>query len=171
MDDLPPLKPFFRRDSWGRYEVWPDPRAIAFGRSLRRARLMAGMTQQHLSVKSGVSQSVISRFERGLAPGMSTERLIIISDVLGLRMPLGFCPHDHDCPWPRLMPEAYDHPPVQPRKIGLPVIPKPKHRRGTEIYTRWARARNTDAQREGETDAELINRIAAEVDAERAHSA
>jgi len=39
---------------------------------------MAGLSQEQLSYKSGVSQSVISRFERGLAPGMTTERLMAV---------------------------------------------------------------------------------------------
>jgi DNA-binding XRE family transcriptional regulator len=42
-----------------------DRRLIRFGLNLKRARQIAGMTQQRLAELSGVSQSVISRAERG----------------------------------------------------------------------------------------------------------
>ena len=48
------------RNIWEEHEVWPDPRVIALGRSFKRARLMAGMSQQQLAAKAQISQSVIS---------------------------------------------------------------------------------------------------------------
>jgi DNA-binding XRE family transcriptional regulator len=96
----PPMKPF-TRDVFNRYAIWPEPLAVALGGLVRRARLYAGLSQQQVAARSGVSQSVISRFERGLAPGMSVERLIRIADAIGPSLPLGFCPHDHVCAWPR----------------------------------------------------------------------
>jgi transcriptional regulator with XRE-family HTH domain len=132
---------------------------------------MASYSQQRLADKTGVSQSVISRFERGLAPGMSSERLIAICDVLGRAMPMGFCPHseEHSCRWPPILPVGYEHPPVPPRKIGLPVIDKPKrHRLGTEIMVRLGRELRNRRADDAEDVNETIVRIAAEVTAERA---
>jgi transcriptional regulator with XRE-family HTH domain len=166
-----PSKPMQKRDMWGQYQVWPDPRAIALGRSLRRARLMAGLSQLQLSFRSGVSQSVISRFERGLAPGMTTERLMMLSDVLGVRMPLGFCPHDHQpCLWPRIEPVGYDHPPAEPRTFTLD-IQKPKHRREGEIARGVMRAYAADPLRDPGAHSELLARVTREVDEERSRSA
>lgn len=48
-----------------------------------------------------MSQSTISRLERGLVPGLATWKLVKIGFVLGVRLPLAFCPHDHDCAWPK----------------------------------------------------------------------
>jgi transcriptional regulator with XRE-family HTH domain len=53
-----------------------------------------------LAELAGVSQSAISRLERGLTPGMSVERLIRIASAIGLSFPFGFCPHDHRCAYP-----------------------------------------------------------------------
>src|SRR5262245_9957273 len=105
-DDLVthPRRPMFKRNMFGKYEVWPDPYAIALGRSFRRCRLLAGLSQDQVEAESGISQSVISRFERGLAPGMTTERLIRIASVVGNWFPFGFCPHSHRCAWPVIEP-------------------------------------------------------------------
>ena len=139
--------PFFKRDSWGRYEVRPDPRAIAFGDCVRRARRMAGCSQQRLADVSGISQSVISRLERGKAPGVSLERLIVLCDTLGRYMPLGFCPHEHECSWPRIMPVAYDHPAPRDFRGTLPIVDKPVHRAGTSFYNHVAGQRSLDRKR------------------------
>lgn len=72
---------------------------LAFGRDIRRGRQIAGISQQKLAVLSGVSQSVISRLERGRAPRFSLERLLMLHRVLGNALPLGACPHDHHCVW------------------------------------------------------------------------
>jgi DNA-binding Xre family transcriptional regulator len=71
----------------------------AFGAFVRRARHCAGMTQQQLADRSGVSQSVISRLERGLAANIRLTRLLAIQAALGGCLPLGVCPHDHQCIW------------------------------------------------------------------------
>jgi hypothetical protein len=52
-----------------------------------------------LGAAAGVSQSMISRAERGLAPSMTLGAIVRIGRVLGRAMPLGLCPHAHDCPW------------------------------------------------------------------------
>jgi transcriptional regulator with XRE-family HTH domain len=73
-----------------------------FGAELRRCRHRCGLTQDRLAGLSGVSQSTISRLERGRAPYASLHLIIRLSDVMEPRMPLGFCPHDHRCGWDRL---------------------------------------------------------------------
>src|SRR5215218_120626 len=72
---------------------------VRFGRTLRRARQIAGLSQQRLADLSGVSQSVISRLERARAPMVGLERLLLLERVLGTAWPLGDCPHDHTCVW------------------------------------------------------------------------
>jgi DNA-binding XRE family transcriptional regulator len=86
--------------------VWNSPRdgyslerLLAFGRNIRRARRCAGYSQQRLSDLSGVSQTVISRLERGRAPRLGLERILALHEVLGGCLPLGTCPHDHSCIW------------------------------------------------------------------------
>ena len=58
------------------------------------------MSQRRVAELSGVSQSLISRFERGRNPGMATHRIFAIAMALGPRFPFGCCPHDHVCKWP-----------------------------------------------------------------------
>jgi hypothetical protein len=78
----------------------PETAGISLlGRYIRRSRLLAGLTQQQLADKSGVSQSMVSRAERGLAPAMATVRLIRMVQPLARFFPLGVCPHDHNCSW------------------------------------------------------------------------
>src|SRR5689334_11952059 len=61
----------------------PDTIGVALiGRYIRRSRLLAGYTQQHLADKAGVSQSMVSRAERGLAPRMATAKLVRIVQPL-----------------------------------------------------------------------------------------
>jgi transcriptional regulator with XRE-family HTH domain len=72
---------------------------IRFGRNLRRARQIAGISQQRLADLSGISQSVISRLERAKAPMVGLERLLMLERVLGSAWPFGECPHDHSCVW------------------------------------------------------------------------
>ena len=79
-------------------------RLVAFGRNLRRARQIAGVSQRKLALLSGVSQSVISRLERARAPRLALERLLLLHDVLGGALPFGACPHDHTCVWQPLTP-------------------------------------------------------------------
>ncbi len=73
-----------------------------FGAELRRCRYQAGWSQAQLAERSAVSQSTISRLERGKAPAAAMIKLVLLSDTLGYRFPLGFCPHDHACAWERL---------------------------------------------------------------------
>lgn len=97
----PVLREPFARDTFNRYLIWPEPEMVAFGAKVRRGRELAHLTQRQVAAKSGVSQSVISRFERGLAPGMTVERFWRIATAIGPRLPLGVCPHEHDCIWSR----------------------------------------------------------------------
>jgi plasmid maintenance system antidote protein VapI len=86
--------------------VWMSPRdpqaldrVSAFGRILRRARQCAGLSQQGLADLSGVSQTTISRLERGRAPHIAIDRILALQAVLGGCLPFGLCPHDHNCIW------------------------------------------------------------------------
>ena len=73
-----------------------------FGAELRRCRIHAGFSQTQLAERSGVSQSTISRLERGKAPMAAMLKLVLLSATLGYRFPLAYCPHDHSCAWERL---------------------------------------------------------------------
>ena len=86
--------------TYSRFSVWPVPEMVDFGRQVRHARKMAGLTQHRLAAISGVSQSTICRLERGLVPSMPAWKLVKIGFALQGRLPLGFCPHDHACQWP-----------------------------------------------------------------------
>lgn len=83
----------------GRKALFPDPALIEFGRYLRRARRIAQLSQSRLAELSGLSQSTISRLERALAPSVGIDRLVMLGRALGRALPLGLCPHEHDCPW------------------------------------------------------------------------
>lgn len=72
---------------------------VGLGRELRRARRRRGLSQDQLEVRSGVDQTAISRLERGLAPALPVRRLVRLGDALGRDLPLGTCPHDHECIW------------------------------------------------------------------------
>jgi transcriptional regulator with XRE-family HTH domain len=74
------------------------------GRYIRRSRRLAGLTQQQLADKAGVSQSMVSRAERGLAPAMATVRLVRMVQPLARFFPFGVCPHDHNCSWQPVKP-------------------------------------------------------------------
>ena len=95
------LEPPLQRDPYGRFVEWPVPEMVAFGKLVRRCRRSSGLSQRRLGDRSGVSQSTISRLERGLVPGLATWKLVKIGFVLGVRLPLAFCPHDHECAWPK----------------------------------------------------------------------
>jgi transcriptional regulator with XRE-family HTH domain len=73
-----------------------------FGVEFRRCRLYAGLSQVRLAEQSGVSQSTISRIERGRASSASLIKLVRISAAMLTGFPLGYCPHPHFCPWNRL---------------------------------------------------------------------
>ncbi|MEP7379887.1 MAG: helix-turn-helix transcriptional regulator [Chloroflexota bacterium] len=84
----------------GRYLVWPVPAMVVFGARFRNGRLLVGASQQEVADSAGVSQTAVSRLERGLATGMTAERLIRIADAIGPAFPFGFCPHHRTCAWP-----------------------------------------------------------------------
>jgi transcriptional regulator with XRE-family HTH domain len=73
-----------------------------FGAELRRCRRSCGLSQDRLAELSGVSQSSISRLERGRAPYAGLHLIVRLSASMGIRMPLAFCPHEHACAWERL---------------------------------------------------------------------
>ena len=91
----------------------PPPDYVLIGSRFRNGRQMAGMSQRSLARRAGISQSVVSRFERGLVRYMSADRIVRMALALGPKFPFGACPHDHVCVWP--------HDPSSPRspKIGL----------------------------------------------------
>lgn len=97
MDKSRPLA----RDPYGRFVLWPVPEMVAFGKLVRHARKLAGLNQHQLAARSEVSQSTICRLEKGLVPGMATWKLVKIAMGTGGRLPLGFCPHNHECVWPK----------------------------------------------------------------------
>lgn len=84
----------------------PDPPTAMelLGRYERRGRLFLRISQRTLSGRCGVSQSMISRLERGRAGSMPAERLVMVGEALGRAFPLGYCPHEHRCGWQALRP-------------------------------------------------------------------
>jgi DNA-binding XRE family transcriptional regulator len=93
-----------RRDPYWRererYGQWPLPDLVLFGARVRRGRLQTGMSQRRLADRAGVSQSAISRLERGVAIGMTAIRLVAVCIELGPSFPFGSCPHEHTCAYP-----------------------------------------------------------------------
>lgn len=73
-----------------------------FGAELRRRRRVSGLSQGRLAELSGVSQSSISRLERGKAPYASLQLIVRLGEAMGGRMPIAYCPHKHGCVWERL---------------------------------------------------------------------
>src|SRR3954469_690981 len=69
------------------------------GRYLRRSRLLAHLSQQQLADRAGVSQRMVSRVERGVAPAADVVRLVRMVQPLARLFPFGVCPHDHACSW------------------------------------------------------------------------
>lgn len=90
----------FKTDGSGQYITWPLPIFTLVGARFRHGRHQAGLSQRSLAARAGVSQSVVSRFERGLVSHMSAERIVRIAMALGPGFPFGFCPHQHRCAWP-----------------------------------------------------------------------
>jgi transcriptional regulator with XRE-family HTH domain len=58
------------------------------GEEFREARLAAGLTQRQVAEAVGISHTEVSRIERGLAPWVAYETLVMIAAVLGLDLPL-----------------------------------------------------------------------------------
>ncbi len=101
--ELRPADDWVDPDS-GRREHEPTPELVLVGRYFRRSRLYADMSQQTLADKAGVSQSMVSRLERGVAPGMDFHRFVDMCLVVGRLFPIGACPHDHLCAWQPVRP-------------------------------------------------------------------
>jgi transcriptional regulator with XRE-family HTH domain len=79
-----------------------DLHALAvIGQALRIARHNAGISQRRLAARSGVSQSAISRIERGSVRGIALLYFARLVLTLGDAMPLVGCPHGHDCDYAR----------------------------------------------------------------------
>ena len=92
----------------GRRELEPEPRLVLFGRYLRHGRALAGFSQAGLGNRADVTQSMISRAERGLAPAMGLDPLTRLGEAMGRAFPLGFCPHEHRCAWQPVVPRAQE---------------------------------------------------------------
>lgn len=111
----PPLG--WRHPVTGRQDASVDPRLERFGRYVRRARYLAGMSQESVSAASGVTQSMISRLERALAPSMGVDRLVMLGEPLTNYLPLGYCPHEHYCQW-----QPYPPDPPRAEPTDSPVM-------------------------------------------------
>ena len=92
----PPTDPYFAEKR--RYPVWPIPEMLLVGARFRRGREQAGLSQRDVAWRAGVSQSLVSQFERGLTLG--SMRMVMMGLAIGPRFPLGCCPHNHRCAWP-----------------------------------------------------------------------
>jgi hypothetical protein len=91
-------------DSMGRWlgpveAELPQPYFAMIGARFRNGRQMAVLSQRRLAAKAGISQSVVSRFERGMVRRMSAERIVRLALALGPWFPFGTCPHDDGCVW------------------------------------------------------------------------
>jgi transcriptional regulator with XRE-family HTH domain len=58
------------------------------GEEFREARLSGGLSQDQVADAVGISQAELSRIERGMAPWVTYETLVLIAAVLGLDLPL-----------------------------------------------------------------------------------
>jgi DNA-binding XRE family transcriptional regulator len=67
------------------------------GAAVRIGRKRMGLSQDALAASAEVSQTAVSRLERGMVWGMAVVRFARVASVLGPRMPLGGCPHTHRC--------------------------------------------------------------------------
>jgi DNA-binding XRE family transcriptional regulator len=85
---------------WKRKDDEPNVDMELIGSRFRRGRQQAGLSQRRVAERAGVSQSEISRIERGRAGGVSTRRFIAVAIALGPNFPLGCCPHNHGCAYP-----------------------------------------------------------------------
>lgn len=83
----------------GRPQLAPEPPLVLIGRYLRRARMLVGKTQQQVADQTGASQSMVSRAERAVAPGMPLDHFVAMCQAFDRLFPLGVCPHDHECAW------------------------------------------------------------------------
>jgi len=72
---------------------------LRFGGAIRAARRSASLSQEQLAARSGLPQSTISRLEQGLTPYVSLTRIGRLSIGMDGRIPIGPCPHRHECAW------------------------------------------------------------------------
>ena len=86
--------------TWVRQHSKPSPDMELIGSRFQRGRQQAGMTQRQVAAIAGVSQSEVSRLERGRGGGISTYRFVAIGMALGPGFPFGCCPHEHRCAYP-----------------------------------------------------------------------
>ena len=94
--------PWERAGPWKQapYAQWPVPEMVIFGARFRNARILTGWSQRDVAREAGVSQTAVSRLERGLATGMSAERVIRIAAAIPA-FPFGYCPnHKTGCAYP-----------------------------------------------------------------------
>ena len=103
----------YRHPETGRHQFEAEPAMLEVGRYLRRARRLAGISQQRMARDANVSQSMVSRTERGVAPGMGLERFVAMCEALGRIFPLGTCPHDHECAWQPIKPPEHQQSAVE----------------------------------------------------------
>ena len=80
------------------YDLRDQPQPIEdvilhFGYDLRDVRLQHFATQGRLGERSGVSQSVLSMIENGLAEGVRLEVLARVASALGVDLLWRPCPH------------------------------------------------------------------------------
>ena len=80
------------------------PPLLVVGRYLRRSRRYAQLTQRALAAGAGLSQTMVSRLERGTAPTAPFEKVLMAGAALGRLFPIGVCPHDHHCAWQPIRP-------------------------------------------------------------------
>ena len=80
----------------------PDRQALAIvGHAVRIARERAALSQRRLAARAGVSQSAISRMERGAVRGIDLLYFARVAAALADAMPLAGCPHGHGCDYDR----------------------------------------------------------------------
>lgn len=114
----------WRHPVTGRRGFEPEPGLILLGAYVRRARHIEGASQRRAASKAGITQSMWSRLERGLAPSMDAERLVWLADGLYPNFPLGFCPHvdQHVCRWQPLSLEQEVRRPLTDREVQATLI-------------------------------------------------
>jgi DNA-binding XRE family transcriptional regulator len=77
------------------------PEMQEMGARVRVGRHAAGLSQRVVAYRAGVSQSEVSRLERGLGGNISTYRFVNICFAIGPSFPFGDCPHHHNCLYTR----------------------------------------------------------------------
>ncbi len=100
----------------------------ALGAAVRVARHHLGWSQRDLAARADVNQSVVSRIERGVIPGMALILYAKVARALAAGLPLGGCPHHHGCGFDHALADAIrkvapDHPMV--RRVALESLPLP----------------------------------------------